>query len=111
MALSSAWCYLIKQIVCLTAKPPIVESEPFPNVKKADCLLFVPDESVSAYEADAYWSAFAIRPQSQMSETAIDQPETDVTAAAARSYTLSGRTATAGERGVVIQDGRKKVAR
>ena len=105
----------VETIICYAVEPPSGDY-PFDLADRnrmASVKLYVPDESIETYKQTNGWKNFDVHGLSEYVETAIDQPETEAEGgdATARSYTLSGRTATAGERGVVIQDGRKKVAK
>lgn len=51
-------CTKLNQIQCLAVNPPIVESNVFYGVSRADCIIKVPSESVDDYCAANVWKEF-----------------------------------------------------
>ena len=70
-----ALCSKLKKIVVNAPVPPSIQAKTFFDVKR-QIPVFVPDESVSAYENDAYWQEFDIQGIFNM-PMAIDQITND----------------------------------
>ena len=65
-----ALCAKLTKIVVNSTTPPEIEAKTFYDVKR-QIPVYVPDEAVSAYEADTYWQEFDIQGASKM-PTSID---------------------------------------
>ena len=61
---SDAFMYTsaIERLDIYATTPPTVDSKTFKSFNKANCMVRVPNESVSAYKAAAYWKDFTIMP-------------------------------------------------
>ena len=60
-----ALCSKLTKIVVNSTTPPEIEAKTFYDVKR-QIPVYVPDEAVSAYEADTYWQEFDIQGASKM---------------------------------------------
>ena len=57
----------LKNVVCMAVTPPDLGMNTFYKTKKANAILYVPDESVNAYKAADQWEDFGtIKPLSEM---------------------------------------------
>ncbi len=65
-----ALCAKLKKITVNSVTPPSIQAKTFFDVKR-QIPVYVPDEAVSAYEADTYWQEFDIQGASNM-PTGID---------------------------------------
>ena len=65
-----ALCAKLKKITVNSVTPPTIQAKTFFDVKR-QIPVYVPDEAVSAYEADTYWQEFDIQGASNM-PTSID---------------------------------------
>ena len=65
-----ALCSKLTKIIVNSVTPPEIEAKTFYDVKR-QIPVYVPDEAVSAYEADTYWQEFDIQGASKM-PTSID---------------------------------------
>ncbi len=70
-----ALCSKLTKIVVNSTTPPEIEAKTFYDVKR-QIPVYVPDEAVSAYEADTYWQEFDIQGASKMPQD-IDQVPSD----------------------------------
>mgnify|MGYP002623619281 CR=1 FL=1 len=70
-----ALCSKLTKIVVNSAIPPAIEAKTFYDVKR-QIPVYVPDEAVSAYEADTYWQEFDIQGASKM-PTGINDVQSD----------------------------------
>ena len=70
-----ALCAKLRKIVVNSVTPPEIEAKTFYDVKR-QIPVYVPDEAVSAYEADTYWQEFDIQGASKMPQD-IDQVPSD----------------------------------
>ena len=60
-----ALCSKLKKITCNAATPPTIKAKTFYDVKR-QIPVYVPEEAVTAYEADTYWQEFDIQGQSKV---------------------------------------------
>lgn len=54
-------CNGISTIVCKSATPPAIASDPFPNISKGSTTLHVPSFAVASYKLDPYWYKYTIQ--------------------------------------------------
>lgn len=90
-----AWCPL-KEIHSLSVTPPVCVEDPFYQVDKNACKLYVPAGSVDAYKVADYWKEFF------NIEAGINGVQTGA-ATVLESYTLGGQRTTQSHRGLTIQ--------
>ena len=72
-----ALCAKLKKIIVNSVTPPEIEAKTFYDVKR-QIPVYVPDEAVSAYEADTYWQEFDIQGASKMPTGINDVPSDQV---------------------------------
>ena len=66
-----ALCSKLKKITCNAATPPTIRAKTFYDVKRR-IPVYVPEEAVTAYEADTYWQEFDIQGQNNI-PAAVEQ--------------------------------------
>ncbi len=107
-----AECANLKYIFCLNEEPLSFSVEPFSGDYISDCTLFVPENSIEAYQQAEYWKEFkqvlALDDPLAVSDVKEDENESPYV------YTLDGRRVLLSdikENCIYIKDGKKYIMR
>jgi len=93
-------CTALESLTALATTPSAVGDDPFYNVDKETCILYVPAESLDLYKvADGYKDFLNIRPLATGVSELSAEPAVEVVA----RYTIDGRAADASTQGLVIE--------
>ncbi len=66
-------CIAINSLYCEAAVPPVLGENVFQDVPQAECLLYLPEESISLYKDADQWRLFNIYIPNSKEEIAVDE--------------------------------------